>query len=115
MTVLVQPEKYNVDPTKFKNITDLSPSILDIPLEEAIKTSPEIITEGGKSALGTAGKVASGVGIGLSALSAYDEFKEGNVAEGVGDVVRMSYPWLSAAGPVGWLGMGANELIDLLT
>jgi len=120
-------EKYNVDPDKFNlsNILKESPNstvlqqsapLDDMVLSDAItKGGKEILGEGGKSALGTAGKVASGAGVVLSGISAYDEFEKGNTMEGINDAVRMSYPWLSAAGPVGWLGMGVNELIDILS
>ena len=119
-------EKYNVDPAKFNSITDISPNSTiaqeigsissDMSLDEAIKAGgKDILGEGGKSALGTAGKVASGIGMVASGVSAIDEFQKGNTMEGINDAVRVSYPWLSAAGPVGWLGMGANELIDILS
>ena len=118
-------EKYNVDPSKFSSIADVSPNstiaqeigiLNDMPLDEAIKAGgKDILGEGGKSALGTAGKVASGAGMVMSGVSAYDEFSKGNTMEGINDAVRMSYPWLSAAGPYGWLGMGVNELIDILS
>ena len=51
----------------------------------------------------------------MSGVSAIDEFEKGNTMEGINDAVRVSYPWLSAAGPYGWLGMGVNELVDILT
>ena len=73
------------------------------------------IKEAGGSLLGTAGKVATVAGQVGSAVSAADEFSQGNYMEAANDTARVFYPWLASQGPLGWGAMGVNELLDMFT